>query len=83
MYRLALELKEKVLGKEHPSILDSINSLVIILKGLRKYEEGEQMYRQILELWEKVLGKEYPSTLGSMNNLVIILKSLGKYKEVK
>jgi tetratricopeptide (TPR) repeat protein len=39
MHRQALELKQKVLGQEHPSTLDSLNNLALVLGSQGKYEE--------------------------------------------
>jgi prophage maintenance system killer protein len=69
MHQQTLELREKVLGKEHPSTLSSMGNLALVLDSLGKYEEAEQMHRQTLELREKVLGKEHPDTRRSRNNL--------------
>ncbi|KAK0623518.1 hypothetical protein B0T14DRAFT_425965 [Immersiella caudata] len=83
MHQQALQLREKVLGKEHPSTLTSMNNLGNVLDGQGKYEEAEQMHQQALQLNEKVLGKEHPSTLDSMNNLGNVLGSQGKYEEAE
>ncbi|OWT42405.1 kinesin light chain 3 [Pochonia chlamydosporia 170] len=81
MHRQSLQVYEKVLGKDHPDTLDSMNNLALALRHLGKYKEAEQMHLQTLELQEKVLGKDHPDTLGSMNNLAYVLNSLGKYEE--
>jgi hypothetical protein len=52
-------LSEKVLGKEHPSILTSMNNLSLVLRDQGKYEEAEATQRQALGLAEKELGKEH------------------------
>jgi tetratricopeptide (TPR) repeat protein len=83
MYQQALELIGKVLGPEHPSTLNSMNNLALVLDSQGKHEEAEQMHRQTLELEEKVLGQEHPSTLSSMNNLALVLDSQGKNKEAE
>ncbi|KAK0728575.1 hypothetical protein B0T26DRAFT_869597 [Lasiosphaeria miniovina] len=83
IYRQALQLTEKVLGKEHPSTLNSMNNFANMLDRQGKYEEAKQMDRQALQLREKVLGKEHPSTLDSMNNLAIVLDRQGKYEEAE
>ncbi|KJZ70118.1 hypothetical protein HIM_10488 [Hirsutella minnesotensis 3608] len=36
MHRQALDLREKVLGKEHPATLSSMNNLAVVLKSLGK-----------------------------------------------
>ncbi|KAG7429090.1 Kinesin light chain [Fusarium oxysporum f. sp. raphani] len=81
LYRETLEVKEKVLGKEHPSTLDSMNNLALVLDSIGEYEEASKMHRETLEVKKKILGKEHPSTLNSMNNLALVLDSMGKYGE--
>ncbi|KJZ68443.1 hypothetical protein HIM_12168 [Hirsutella minnesotensis 3608] len=83
MHRQALDLSEKVLGKEHPATLASMNNLAGVLESLGKYEEAERLHRQEWKLSEKVLGKEHPDTLASMNNLAVVLHHLGKYEEAE
>ncbi|KAK4680131.1 hypothetical protein QC764_0041900 [Podospora pseudoanserina] len=83
MHRQTLQLREKVLGKEHPDTLTSMSNLASVLVSQGKYEEADQMNRQTLQLQEKVLGKEHPNTLTSRNNLAHVLKSQGKYEEAE
>ncbi|KAI0815407.1 Tetratricopeptide repeat-domain-containing protein [Xylaria sp. FL0064] len=60
MHRQTLELREEVLGREHPSTLDSMNNLALVLNSQGKYNEAETIHRQTLELREEVLGREHP-----------------------
>ncbi|KAI8403830.1 hypothetical protein FOFC_15320 [Fusarium oxysporum] len=83
LYKETLELRKKVLGKEHPSTLDSMNNLALVLKSMGEYAEAKKMHQETLELREKVLGKEHLSTLDSMNNLALVLKSMGEYAEAE
>ena len=50
MYRQTRELKEKVLGKEHPETLINMNNLAGVLDSQEKYGEAEQMHQKTLEL---------------------------------
>ena len=83
VYRQTLELKEKVLGREHPDTLNSMNNLAVVIGNQGKYKEAEQICRQTLELKEKVMGRKHPDTLTSMNNLASELANQGKYKEAE
>ncbi|KAI1322280.1 hypothetical protein F5Y16DRAFT_413326 [Xylariaceae sp. FL0255] len=83
LYQQTLELKEEVLGREHPSILGSINNLAEVLRSQGKYEEAEKINREILRLREKVLGRKHPDTLASMNNLANVLDNQGKYEKAE
>jgi tetratricopeptide (TPR) repeat protein len=83
MLQISPEHISEAFGREHPSTLDSMDSLAVMLQGQGKYKEAEEMHRQTLELREKVLGQEHPSTLGSMNDLALVLYSQGKYEEAE
>ena len=74
---------EKILGKEHPDTLKSMNNLAEVLSSQGNYEEAERIHRQALALRETVLGKEHPSTLASINNLASVLSRQGKYEEAE
>jgi len=82
-YGRVLELRMKVLGKEHTSILTVMNNLGLALSDQGKYTEAEKMFRETLTLREKVLGNEHPETLVSMNNLGQVLSKQGKYAEAE
>ena len=83
MHRQTLELKEKMLGREHPDTLGSMNNLALVLDSRGKYEEAEHMHRQTLELREKAQGKEHPRILDSIDNLAVVLYRQGKYEEAE
>ncbi|KAH0565005.1 hypothetical protein GP486_001603 [Trichoglossum hirsutum] len=78
-----LDPEEKVLGEEHPSTLNSMNNLALVLRQQGKYEAAEKMHRRTLILRKKVLGEEHPSTLASMNNLAEMLRQQGNYEAAK
>ncbi|KAH7123380.1 putative kinesin [Dactylonectria estremocensis] len=83
MNKLALETRERVLGREHPDTLMSVHILALVLQDQGKYEEAEQMNRQALDAREKVLGREHPDTLTSIGNLALVLQDQGKYEEAE
>ena len=78
-----LRKTEKMLGKEHPSTLTSMNNLALVLSSQGKYEKAEEMHRQALALEGRMLGKEHPDTLGSMNNLTEMLSRQDKYEKIE
>jgi len=83
MCRQALQLKEQVLGKEHPSTLGTMNNLAAALDKQGKHTEAVQLYQQTLQLKEQVLGKEHPSTLETVNNFAAALSDQGKHAEAE
>jgi Tetratricopeptide repeat len=53
MYRQVLESKEKVLGKEHPKALKSMDDLASVLDIQGKHEAAEEIKKRIQEIQEK------------------------------
>jgi Tetratricopeptide repeat len=56
MCQQALQGKEKTLGADHISTLDTVNDLGIHYQGPGKLAEAEVMYQRVLQGREKVLG---------------------------
>ena len=81
--RMAVAVREKMLGQEHPDTLTSVRDLGTVLEWQGKYEEAESMQRQALEGREKVLGGEHPDTLVSVSQLGSVLSRQGKYEEAE
>ncbi|HEY1931810.1 MAG TPA: toll/interleukin-1 receptor domain-containing protein [Acetobacteraceae bacterium] len=78
LFRRALDGCERVLGKEHPATLTSVNNLAGCMETLGDAAGALPLYRRALDSFERVLGKEeHPDTLTSVNNLATCLYSLG------
>jgi len=60
LYRQAIAIDEKVLGKEHPGVATDYNNLALLLQDQGKFAEAEPLYRQAIAIDEKALGKEHP-----------------------
>jgi tetratricopeptide (TPR) repeat protein len=83
MYRAAVSIREKLLGRESPDTLVSVNDLVWTLNSQGKYDEAERLCRETLTLREKILGQEHRDTLITMDHLVSTLLCQEKYKEAE
>jgi Tetratricopeptide repeat len=73
MYKRALAGKERALGPEHTSTLDTVNNLGLLYRTQGKLDEAEQMYKRALageERKDRALGRDYASTL-SMESTAI------------
>lgn len=68
------------MGREHPSGLNSVSNLGLVLFNQGNYEEAEAVHRRALEARETVLGREHPETLSSIGNLGLALFDQGKYE---
>jgi len=77
----ALDISDKVLGKDHPKVADSYISIGKVLNYQGKYEESLEYYFKALAISEKVLGKDHPAVAVSYNNIGNVLQTQGKYEE--
>jgi tetratricopeptide (TPR) repeat protein len=83
LLKRALEIKENVLGKDHPSVARSMNNLALLYYAQGKYTEAEPLFRGALAILEKVLGKDHPDVAILLNNLAGLYIDEGKYAEAE
>ena len=83
MYIRALEGKEKALGVDHASTLDTVNNLGSLYKNQGKLDEAEKMYIRALEGYEKALGVDHTSTLMTIGNLGLHCRDQGNLAEAQ
>jgi CHAT domain-containing protein/Flp pilus assembly protein TadD len=82
-YIEAKEIREKVLGKEHPDYATSLNNLGALYDDMGDYAQAEKYYLEAKEIWEKVLGKEHPDYATSLNNLGALYVNIGNYSQAE
>jgi tetratricopeptide (TPR) repeat protein len=73
----ALNIREKILGQEHPDVATSFNNLGLLYYSLGKYDLVEPLYQRALSIREKILGQEHPD---SILNLALLYYNQGKYE---
>jgi tetratricopeptide (TPR) repeat protein len=79
----ALAGKEKALGRDHASILNTVNNLGLLYRDQGNLDEAEQMYIRALAGKEKALGRDHTSTLNTVNNLGLLYRAQGKLDEAE
>jgi len=79
----ALQIREKVLGVEHPEVATDLNNLAVLYEKQGKYAQSEPLYLRALEIDEKIYGKEHPDVATSLNNLAVLYKKQGKYAQAE
>jgi len=83
MYMRALEGREKALGADHTSTLNTVNHLGVLYKNRGKLDEAEKMHMRALEGFEKALGADHTSTLNTVNHLGVLYQNRGKLDEAE
>jgi CHAT domain-containing protein/sirohydrochlorin ferrochelatase len=79
----ALDILEKVLGKNHPDVATSLNILAAVYDSHEKYTQAEPLYYRALAIYEKALGKVHPDVATTLNNLASLYDSQGKYTQAE
>ncbi|PVH92527.1 hypothetical protein DM02DRAFT_475174, partial [Periconia macrospinosa] len=79
--RKAVKTRERIVGQDTASTLNSVSILALVLQGQGNYEAAEAMNRRALEGREKALGKEHPDTLASVYCLAYLLHHRHRYEE--
>ncbi|KAJ6118982.1 hypothetical protein N7471_013602 [Penicillium samsonianum] len=83
MYQRALAGKEKALGPDHTSTLDTVHNLGILYRDQDKLDQAEQMYQQALAGKEKALGPDHTSTLDTVHSLGILYRDQDKLDQAE
>src|SRR5947208_15125339 len=77
----ALAGKEKTLGKDHPSTLDTVNNMAVVFHKQGRYDDALEWYERALAGKERTLGKDDPSTLDTVNNMGAVFHKNGRYDD--
>ncbi|KAL7792476.1 P-loop containing nucleoside triphosphate hydrolase protein [Trichoderma ceciliae] len=79
----ALELRQKVLGTEHPDTITAMESLASTYYSQGWYSKAEPLKVQVLNLRKEVLGDKHPDTIEAIGNLASTYYSQGWYSKAE
>jgi serine/threonine protein kinase len=79
----ALELRQRLLGEEHPDTLKTMEMMarLRILQG--RPQEAEALYQKALAGARRILGEEHPTTLNLLYELAYALDAQGRWTEAE
>jgi len=83
MYRRALAIQDRALGRDHPATALTLNNLGGLLATRGDFAQAEQMQRAALATMEKVFGEQHPDTAAVLTSLALALDSQGKVVEAE
>jgi tetratricopeptide (TPR) repeat protein len=83
LFKRALVIKEKALGKDHLDVVAPLNGLAFVYRNQGKNADAEPLYKRALAIREKALGADHPYVADSLNNLAGINQSQGKYADAE
>lgn len=77
-----IELTES-LGPEHPDTLRAMETLAVVLRNDKQYEDSAGLYKEVLQKRAKILWPEHIDTLRSMNFIAKSLSCLEQHEDPK
>lgn len=81
LYKPALAVDEKALGKEHPTVGMDVNNLAILYDTQKKHDEAEQLYKRALLIWEKSPGPDHPYVATNLESYATLLRTTNRGNE--
>jgi CHAT domain-containing protein len=78
-----LEIRERLLGENHPDIPTSLNNLALLYYSQGRYNEAELLTQRSLAIREKALGENHPLVATNLNNLALLYQAQGRYSEAE
>ena len=78
-----LELREKLLGQEHPDTVTAMANLAWTYSDQGRWDDAQRLEERVLELREKLLGQEHPDTVTAMANLARTYSDQGRWDDAQ
>jgi serine/threonine protein kinase/tetratricopeptide (TPR) repeat protein len=79
----ALQIKERVLGKDHPDVSYTLGNLADILRALGRPLEALELANRGVEIIGRTSGWEHPDMVLQLVNRAEILNQLGRYEDAR
>ena len=77
----SVELSEKFLGPEHPTVAASLNHLAILYKNTGQFAKAEPLFQRALAIRERASGAEHPATATTLSHLAFLYRAMGQYEK--
>src|SRR6266540_4224757 len=75
----SLEIRERLLGPDHPDVADSLNNLASIYYNQGDFPKADLLFRRALMIREKALGPSHLDVAQSLSNLIVLYRDTGEY----
>ena len=81
--RMAIGLREKAQGIDHPALLGELDRLAAGLVKLRQYENAVPAYMRALVIRERIIGRESPDLIPNIDGLAYAYFGMKQFKEAE
>ncbi len=79
----ALDIRERVLGPDHPHTGITLNNLALLYQAMGQYEQAEPFYQRALDSYERVLPPNHPDIAVTVGNLAGLYRAMGQYEKAE
>jgi hypothetical protein len=79
----ALEIRKRILGKDHLLTAQSVGNLAALYHAQGKYADAEPLHKEALRIRRGSLGDEHPDTAVSLNNLAELYRAQGRHTDAE
>ncbi len=83
LYSRALDLQEKELGPDHPTLAETLNNLAQLYKTLTRYDEAVPLHQRALSIRRQAFGDNHREVAHSLNNLGTLYTLQQRYDEAE
>jgi tetratricopeptide (TPR) repeat protein len=83
LYRMALALREGILGRNHPDLARVLNDLAQLLLDANRLAEAEPLMHQALAIDEAAFGKNHSIVARDLNNLAQLFGATNRLAEAE
>ncbi len=80
-YAASLELRQRLLGADHPDVATSLNNLASVELQRGELDRAEELYKRSLDISKSTLGEWHPDVAESLSNLAIVAYNRGNREE--
>jgi len=83
LYKRALAIDEKSLGKDHPDVARDLNNLALLYYAEGRYAEAAPLFKRALMIMEKAFGPDHPQVATLLNNQAELYRIQSRYAEAE
>ena len=78
-----LQIRKRILGKQHQDYATSLNNLALVYHSLGEYSKSAKLFHESNNAKEKIFGKSHPEYASGLNNLGGLYYSLGDFEKAR
>jgi CHAT domain-containing protein len=80
LYEQARDLRQRLLGEDHPDYAHSLNNLAVLYRDMGDYRRALPLLEQARDLRQRRLGEDHPHYALSLYNLATLYLDMGDYR---